>query len=247
MSADEHPGPPDPDLESFYAAERARPGVADAQKHAALARVLAATAAAPVGAPPPPPVAPGVSTSAAVAIGTTALLLGVAIGAVGHAFLAPPPSPHAPELPAEGSAIEAPEVLAPPTVAPEPETVLALEPSPEPVPEPLPEPLPEAEERPRTEPGHADEPGIDAEMTLVARAQTALHRGLYDSALDALAEHARRFPRGEMAEEREALAVQALARAGRTEEARARAARFDARYPRSVLGPVVHAAIESAP
>ncbi len=92
-----------------------------------------------------------------------------------------------------------------------------------------------------------EDPAPRALDPLVARAQTALHRGLYDSALDALAEHARRFPRGEMAEEREALAVQALARAGRTEEARARAARFDARYPRSVLGPVVHAAIESAP
>ena len=81
-------------------------------------------------------------------------------------------------------------------------------------------------------------------MALVARAQTALHRGLYASALSALDEHTRRFPRGELAEEREALAVQALARAGRGAEARRRAERFEARYPRSLLGPVVRAAVE---
>ena len=76
-----------------------------------------------------------------------------------------------------------------------------------------------------------------------SRAQTALQRGLGQSALDALAEHRRRFPRGQLTEEREALVVQALARAGRDDEAAEAARRFEARYPSSLLRPVVRQAV----
>jgi hypothetical protein len=44
------------------------------------------------------------------------------------------------------------------------------------------------------------------------------------------------FTSGALAEEREALAIEALAKLGRKEEARARAAAFHARYPKSPLG-----------
>jgi hypothetical protein len=59
--------------------------------------------------------------------------------------------------------------------------------------------------------------------------------------------HAARFPAGKLTEEREAIAVQALVVLHRTEEARARAARFQQRYPGSVLAPSVAAALETAP
>ena len=59
----------------------------------------------------------------------------------------------------------------------------------------------------------------------------------------ALEEHARDFPAGQLAEEREALAIQALAQAGRKAEAAARGSAFRARWPTSVLTPVVDAAL----
>lgn len=52
-------------------------------------------------------------------------------------------------------------------------------------------------------------------------------------ALDFTLEHARRFPSGALAQEREVIAIDALARMGRTQEARARAAAFLAAYPSS--------------
>lgn len=46
-------------------------------------------------------------------------------------------------------------------------------------------------------------------------------------------EHARRFPRGMLSQEREVIAIAALRRLGRIAEAEARAARFDRSYPNS--------------
>jgi hypothetical protein len=46
-------------------------------------------------------------------------------------------------------------------------------------------------------------------------------------------EHARRFSNGTLVPEREVLAIEALARLGRTSEARARLAAFRERYPQS--------------
>lgn len=106
-------------------------------------------------------------------------------------------------------------------------------------------------------PGHADAgtPGDEAgsrdrdladENALVSRAQAALARGRTSEALAATSEHQRRFPRGEFVEEREALAIQALARSGNLPAATARAERFRARYPRSMLLRSVNAAVGSS-
>jgi len=84
---------------------------------------------------------------------------------------------------------------------------------------------------------------LASERALVDRARAALSRGQTRYALDALDTHTTRYPRGRLSEEREALAVDALARAGRLDDARARASRFHAAYPNSVFGGVVDAAI----
>src|SRR5690606_6580416 len=80
---------------------------------------------------------------------------------------------------------------------------------------------------------------LAAEGQLLDRARSALARGDVDAALAAIAEHARSFGRGQLAEAREALAVQALVEAGRSDEARARAARFHKAFPASAYAPVV--------
>jgi len=89
--------------------------------------------------------------------------------------------------------------------------------------------------------------GSAAELRLLALARAAVARGDYAAALPPIAEHARRFKNGRLAEEREALRVRALAGLGRTDEARRAAHRFEARFPRSVLLPAVQQMSASAP
>lgn len=81
-----------------------------------------------------------------------------------------------------------------------------------------------------------------AELELLQRAQIAYTRRDFSSALALLAEHARHFSRGHLAEEREALRVRSLRGAGRTDEAHRGATEFAARFPRSVLLPRVDSA-----
>jgi hypothetical protein len=95
-------------------------------------------------------------------------------------------------------------------------------------------------------PGDADD-RLGAERALLEIARAALARGDAEGALAALARHEAAFSRGELTEEREGLRVQALVAARRYDEARARAARFDRKYPRSLFAPVVTQALESIP
>ena len=71
-----------------------------------------------------------------------------------------------------------------------------------------------------------------AELALLSRAR----RVLTSSPARTLAlttEHAQTYPRGVFAEEREVLAIEALVRAGQTEQAKARATAFTKAHPRS--------------
>ena len=86
-----------------------------------------------------------------------------------------------------------------------------------------------------------------AELHLLRQARAAVAREDFAAALPPIAEHARRFKDGRLAEEREALRVKALAGLGRTEEARRAAAAFRARFPRSVLLPAVSQMSPSQP
>jgi TolA-binding protein len=81
------------------------------------------------------------------------------------------------------------------------------------------------------------------ERALIDTARTALTRGRTVDAMTAIEDHTRRFPRGRLAEEREALAVQALALAGDSEGARARAERFRRAYPSSIFSSAVDHAL----
>ena len=79
--------------------------------------------------------------------------------------------------------------------------------------------------------------GVDSpeeERRLLMEGQRALVQGKYAAALRAFSRHAKRFPHGLLAEEREAGRVRALARLGRLDEARSHAERFEMRYPNSI-------------
>jgi outer membrane protein assembly factor BamD (BamD/ComL family) len=83
------------------------------------------------------------------------------------------------------------------------------------------------------------------ERTLIEDARARLKSGDATGALARLGEHAANYPDGQLAEDREALAVQALVHAGQYDAAWTRAAALRARWPNSVFLPAVDATLES--
>ncbi|XYI01123.1 hypothetical protein ACMHYB_15780 [Sorangium sp. So ce1128] len=84
------------------------------------------------------------------------------------------------------------------------------------------------------------------ESNLIDRARAAATQNP-DAALAAVDEHRREFPAGRLVEEREYVAIRALMRLGRVDEARARADAFLARYPSTSYADRVHRAVSAAP
>lgn len=89
---------------------------------------------------------------------------------------------------------------------------------------------PHAEISARPETSAKSEPPVTAEVALLEQARRALASDPA-RALELLAEHAQRFPRGALGVEREVLAIDALVHASRRSEAEARAARLRASAP----------------
>ena len=86
-----------------------------------------------------------------------------------------------------------------------------------------------------------------AERRLLDVARGALERGEPAVALDATTKHERLFRDGVLVQEREAMAIRALAMLGRLTEARARSARFRVRFPDSILWPAIESAVGPSP
>lgn len=85
-----------------------------------------------------------------------------------------------------------------------------------------------------------DTPPLWAEPQLIERARKALSTDP-QRALALVQEHQRRFPSGTLGVEREVIALEALARSGRSSEARKRALAFETKYPTSIYLPQVRA------
>lgn len=79
-------------------------------------------------------------------------------------------------------------------------------------------------------------PPVPDEAELLGLAHRAVQSGSPEEALRLAADHERVHPAGVLIEEREAIVVEALARLGRTEEARSRLEAFLARFPESSYG-----------
>lgn len=84
------------------------------------------------------------------------------------------------------------------------------------------------------------------ERNLLDKARRQLASDEPARALTFLEEHAQRFTRGALVEEREAMWINVLARLGRSEEAKARGEQFQARFPKSLMGASVRAALSAA-
>jgi len=78
-------------------------------------------------------------------------------------------------------------------------------------------------------------PKVSPEVQLLLEARKEL-RSDPVQALRWVREHERRFPNGALSQEREVIAIEALQRLGRKEEAKARIAGFRERYPSSIHG-----------
>lgn len=82
-------------------------------------------------------------------------------------------------------------------------------------------------------PVSAGRSSLEAERRLLQQARIALLSGAHGEALEALDTHARRFGAAQLAEERDALRIEALHAAGREDEARRALEEFRRSYPRS--------------
>jgi hypothetical protein len=206
----------------------------------AHARVLARLEASILSPPTAPPSAPARSLPRSVTFGPKALalaastfVLGAILGGLAVARWRPPAPPRV-------VYVERPAPVPPnpvPALDPRPADS-ALAPSREP-------PVSSRRSAPPSPSAAVDV--LTAERLLVDAARTKLATEDPGAALDLLREHERRFPRGGLSEEREALAVQALAQVGQYDAARARAKQLRNRWPHSVFLSAVETTIQSIP
>lgn len=166
------------------------------------------------------------------------LVVGGAAGASLEATLA---SPHPPVVVYVDRPIPIPMAT---TEAPAPPVAPAAAETPSPPP-----PLPVAATSAATSATAARAPKaqLDAERALLDGARSALSRGDTEAALGDLARHARLYSQPILGEERDALTIEALVRAGRYDEARARADAFRHAAPGSIFLSVVEASVRSIP
>ncbi|WP_437602168.1 hypothetical protein [Sorangium sp. So ce590] len=185
----------------------------------------------------------------AVGLGAGGAGLHVALdeGRSAAASVAPPPS--LTDLPLEQlfssarggvpAAAPAPDAPPPAAAASQPAAAAARREAPRPPRLAAPAPAPEAIVA-------VDNDDLVRESNLVDRSRAALAQDP-EAALAALDRHQTDFPKGRLAEEREFIAIRALMRLGRADEARARAAAFVARYPSSSFAEPVRRIVSAAP
>jgi len=183
------------------------------------------------------------AANAKLGVAIVAFAVGAAFGAGGHAALVggPAPSSVASTVPPEvaTSAPPAPQpAVVPAAAATSSESVdapsaprsSALPPSPRPATS-----VEVAASAAPPEAGRVDE-ALRSERALLERAGVALAKGDANGALEALEAHRARFPKGNLAEERDALVVKALSARGDAAAAQAAAAKFRADHPDSLQG-----------
>jgi hypothetical protein len=108
-------------------------------------------------------------------------------------------------------------------------------------------PVPPVASGGRAHAGRSNAASLAAQQALLDEARVALARGDNGAALRSVDLHARRYPESILTEEREALAIKALAGKGHRVEARVRGERFRTRFPRSLLLPSIDETLGTIP
>lgn len=174
-------------------------------------------------------VAKAMVTKLVVGASVASLAVGGAIGAGVHSVVA---TPKPVEQQAAPVVVKEPEK---PVESPPPPTVVVEAPveKVEPKPTLVAPPMPKLS---------ADEQ-LALEKSYVEQARAAMARQDTTAALEALTQHEKRFPKGQLTEERMALQVLALVRAGRSIEANNVANEFRRRFPNGLMRSVVDGAL----
>lgn len=210
----------DPSLQDLLERGRIVRRLPDVVRTRALARARATIAAAASGAPAFAPATAVRSRGRWLAVAAS---LALALGATGAA------------LALRGRALHRLEPTPPssPRAVPDARSTRRDRPTADPgaVPHPI------AKAKPRAGRPISAQESYAAELALLQRAQVAYTGGDFQGARALVAEHARQFPNGRLAEDREALRVRSLAGSGHADEARRAIAAFADRFPRSVLLP----------
>ena len=245
---DELPEKLDPELAQLFSAEARFPHATQAQRARAWQRLESALALPALPANPgDAPIAQAATVGKASAtlglgkllgVGAVTFVLGGVSGAAVYHAVAPPPAPVVIEVPVPAPALPEPSVRSP-DASPSPDAALPQDAQPEPRELEKPRPRPS---QPVEEPTTASE--LARERAIIDVVRAAIARGHADSALEAVARHAREFPEGRLREEREGLRVLALVRAGHREQAEAAMVRFKQRYPGSLLSPAIESALQ---
>jgi hypothetical protein len=253
MSADDDLPPLDDDARSFLDAERSRGNVGPDLAKSIYQKVIGGGSIAP--APNAPkneapeggaPIKP--ARWMVPAWGLPAALL---VGAVAGGLIVSSQKPlFSPQI--EPPAISAPAPSAPPVeVAPSSAPSVASgadkpadAPSSRPIARPAPTAIASAVAS-AVASADAKADSMPRELALLAVARTAFGKRDSSATIAALEQHRREFPNGKLAEEREAMMVEALVEAGRANEAKARGAEFKTTYPKSILTPAVDDALKS--
>jgi hypothetical protein len=207
------------------------PDGARARVTARLAPFLPASAPASREGPSSSMVVRGLPSKGLLAL---AFALGGGVGALLHAALVPKPAPLRVYI--ERPASSAPSAESPPLSQPPPESARMATAT--------------VSTSPTSEGRAAARPTIsqlDAERALLDVARAALVGGEIDVAIAALDRHIHTYARPMLGEERDALFIQTLVRAGRYDEARTRAEAFRRSAPTSLFLPAVETAIASIP
>lgn len=196
-----------------------------------VAAALSAGAGAAAGAGAGAVAAKTLTLGKVIGLAALTSVLGAAVSYVWVRSQTPPPAPPPHEV-----VVAAPT---PPTPAPPVEVREEVPPVP-------PVETPEVV-APPAPPHRAELPtdnGLAKERMAIERARSALMTRDASAALEAVALHRKQFPRGQLAEERERIHVQALVLAGRITDARTVAADFHRSFPDSVFGPSVDALLD---
>jgi hypothetical protein len=226
--------PLDPELKALLEAERGALPVA-----ASLERVWSRLAVLPPGGGSggggSTPHAPSWLASHALGAAMATFVAGAIVGAGAHAMLQKPP-------PERIVYVDRPTPLA---ASPSPSSVTSSWAVATASPSASAAPLAHASVR--AAPSASSTSSLSDERALLDRVRSELAENDPANALNLVDEHTRRFPKAQLAEEREVLAVQALVALGRYDEARTRAAKLRAASPNSLLLPAIDATLGSIP
>jgi hypothetical protein len=225
--------PPDPELEAVLQQLRAiEPAPAEVRARA-RSRLLSAAMAAGSGGGAGSVRAGRALLTGKAGVAVLAFLLGGGAGAALYALMRPPPAPRVVYVERPAAQPESPPV------------------APVPAPTAGATPLATASVAPATAASVGPVRAVSrvsqlaAERTLLDEARADLSAGDASQSLDLLERHRRTFPAPILGEERDALRVEALAKQGRGDEARAAGAAFRRRWPDSLFSSAVDDAIHS--